>query len=176
MPTRPPVLLQRRKSAAAGVANALAKSAQAASSTGQRTAPDPMNCTLIPPTRIIRLAISRRFHLTVNEDGPKVIDVREGGARAQEVAQTLEKTSGIVVGKKGGRIEAKFLCPRGGFAVHIGSGGILRRTFATIGTISIAGQRRDTACAGKFDREGKRIFLVRSAAPLPADRHRELTA
>src|SRR6476660_6385595 len=158
MPTLPPVLLQSRKSAAAGVAKALAKSAQATSSTGQRSAPDPMNRTLIPPTRIIRLAISRRFHLTVNEDRPEVIDVGEGGARTQEVAQTFEKACGVVVGKKRGRIEAKFPCPRGGLAVHIGSGRILRRTSATIGTISIAGQRRDSVCAGKCDGEGQRIF------------------
>src|SRR3954454_3942566 len=137
MPTRPPVLLQRRKSAAAGVANALAKSAQDASSAGQRSARDPMNCTLIPPTRIIRLAISRRFHPTVNEDGPEVIDVREGGARTQEIAQALEKSCGVVVGKKRGRIEAEFLRPRGGFAVHIRSGGILRRAFAAVGAVGV---------------------------------------
>src|ERR1044072_9650405 len=122
MPTRLPVLLQRRKSAAAGVAKAQPRSAQAASTIGRGNAPDIGTPTLIPPTRIIRLAISRRFRPTVNEDGAEVIDVRECGTRAQQGAPALEEARGVVVGKKRGRIEAGFLGPRGRFAVHQGAG------------------------------------------------------
>src|ERR1043166_7804339 len=116
MPTRLPVLLHSRKSAAAGETNAMVRSAQRASA-GQHSAPDTRSCTLIPPTRIIRLAISRRFHLAVNEDGTEVIDVGEGWARAQQIAQALEEAPGVVVGKKHGRIEAKFFRARGGLPV-----------------------------------------------------------
>src|SRR3954471_9884845 len=158
MPTRLPVLLQSRKSAAAGVAKALASSAQAASSTGQHDAPEAISF-VIPPSRIIPLAISRRLHLAVNEDGAEVIDVRESGTWTQEIAQTFEKTRGVVVGKKRGRIEAKFLRSCGGLAVHVCPGGILRRTFATIGTIGIRGQRSDAVRARQFERKGERIFL-----------------
>src|SRR5262245_37229202 len=128
MPIRLPVLLQRRKSADAGVAKAQPRSAHAAKAR-RGHAPDPGTPTLIPPARIIRLAISRRFRLTVNEDGAEVIDVRERGTWTQQAAQALEEACGIVVGKKRGRIEADFPCPQGGFAVHDGAGGVLRRAF-----------------------------------------------
>src|SRR6188508_886264 len=154
MPTRPPVLLHKLKSAAAGLAKLIRNSAQSASAAGQRNAPDTIRSTLIP-TRIIRLAISRRFHLTVNEDGAEVIDVREGRAWGQEIAQALEEARGVVVGKKRGRIEAEFPCPWCGLAVHNGAGRIRCRAFAAVGAIGIGGERRDALRAGQFDRSAR---------------------
>ena len=153
MPTRPPVLLQRLKSAAAGLTKARRSSAHAASSIARRRPPDTIRSTLIPPTHIIRLAISRRFRLAVNEDGAEVIDVREGGTRAKQIAQALEEARGVVVGKKRGRIEAELLGPRHGIALHIGAGGIVGRARPAIRAVSIARECRDAGCPRKFDGE-----------------------
>src|ERR1043165_9094223 len=141
MPTRLPVLLQRRKSAAAGVANVVRRSAQTAKRAGRRNAPAGTHC-LITPARIIRSAISRRFRLAVNEDGTEVIDVGEGWARAQEIAQALEEARGVVVGKKHGRIEAEASRTCGGLAVQGGARGIVRRPFAAVRSVRVARERR----------------------------------
>src|SRR3954468_21020395 len=137
MPTRPPVLLQRLKSALAGLTKARRSSAQTAKNAGRGNRPDTIRSTLIPPPPIIRLAISRRFRLAVNEDGAEVIDVREGGTRAKQIAQALEEARGVVVGKKRGRIEAKFPRPHCGFAVRIGAGRILGRAFAAVRAVGV---------------------------------------
>src|ERR1043165_5304768 len=176
MPTRPPVLLHRLKSAAAGLMKAISRSAHRASTVAPGSRPDTIRSTLFPPTRIIRSAISRRFLMTVNENGAEVVDVRERGTRAQQIAQALEETRGVVVGKKRGRIEAELPCPRGGFAVDRRAGRILRRAFAAVGAVGVAGKRRDALCAGEFDRQREGIFLVRPAAARAPDRHRELAA
>src|ERR1043165_8381707 len=150
MPTRLPVLLHRRKSAAAGVAKAAASNAQAATHTGTHDAPDATK-VLIFPTRIIRSTISRRFHRAVNEDGAEVIDVGEGWARAEKIAQALEEARGVVVGKKHGRIEAERLRSRGGSSVHKGAGRILRRTFAAVRSVRVTSEGGDALRAGEFD-------------------------
>src|SRR5947209_11998320 len=125
MPTRLPVLLHRRKSAAAGAANSRTNALASESIPAWRhVAPGLLRLAARWATRIICLGISRRFHRTVNEDGTQVIDVREGGAGAEEIAQRFEKSGGVVVGKKRGRIEAKIARPRGGGPIHIGAGGV----------------------------------------------------
>src|SRR3954471_5880356 len=173
MPTRPPVLLQRLKSAAAGLTKARRSSAHAASSIARRRAPDTIRSTLIPPTHIIRLAISRRFRLAVNEDGAEVIDVREGGTRAKQIAQALEEARGVVVGKKRGRIEAKFAGVGGGLTIRSGARRIVGRAFAAVGAIGVGGERRNALRAVEFDRERQRVFLVRPATALAANRDGE---
>src|ERR1700745_106306 len=55
------------------------------------------------PSRGISLNPSRG----VNEDSTEIIDVREGRARHQKVTQGTEEGGRIVVGEKGGRIEAE---------------------------------------------------------------------
>jgi hypothetical protein len=50
--------------------------------------------------------ISREASGGVNEDGPEVINIREGRSGHQKVAERGEKIGGIVVGQKRGRIEA----------------------------------------------------------------------
>src|ERR1051325_1013947 len=166
MPTRLPVLLHRLKSAAAGWAKAIRTSGQRASATGQRNAPATLPSTLIALTRIIRSTISRRFHVTVNEDGAEVIDVGEGGARTQQVAQALEEARGVVVGKKRGRIEAKFLGPGDRLAVDDRPGRVIGRAAPAVRTVGVGGKGRDAARARKADAERERIFLVRPAAPV----------
>src|ERR1044072_9181469 len=109
MPTRLPVLLHRRKSAAAGVipiphANAHAANKVRLQATGR---------VLIWAGGVMELRISRRLRRAVNDDGAEVVDVRESRAGAQQTARTLEKAGGIVVGKKRGRIEAEFRRSRG---------------------------------------------------------------
>src|ERR1044072_4283075 len=169
MPTRLPVLLQSRKSAAAGVVKATARNAQAARSIGRRNAPDQTHPTLFPTARIIRLAISRRFHLAVNEDGAEVIDVRECGTRPEQAAQALEEARGVVVGKKRGRSEAESGGLRGGLAVREGTRLVVRRAFSTVGAVGIGGERGDAVRAGEPNRQRQRVFLVRPAAALAAD-------
>src|SRR4051812_18337617 len=176
MPTRPPVLLQRLKSAAAGLTKARRSSAQTAKNAGRRNAPDTIRSTLIPPTHIIRLAISRRFRLAVNEDGAEVIDVREGGTRAKQIAQALEEARGVVVGKKRGRIEAKFPRPQGGLAVDSCAGRIVGRTLAAVSAVCIPSKRRNAVRPLECNGERRRIFLVRPAAALATDRHPEFAA
>src|SRR2546423_1428276 len=144
MPTRLPVLLHSRKSAAAGAANSRTNAPASESIPAPRGGVrGQIRLASRRTIRIIALRTSRGFHLAVNEDGAEVIDVGEGGARAEEIAQALEKSSGIVVGKKGGRIEAEFTCPRGRRAIDVSAGGIVGRTRAAIGAVRVSGQRRD---------------------------------
>src|SRR5712692_8965251 len=83
----------------------------------------------------------------VNEDGAEVVDVGPGRSRAQEVAQPLEKSGRVVVGKKGGRIEAKG-----------------------------AGALRAPRYAVERQRQGQREFLIGAPASVTADRNRQLAA
>src|SRR5437764_13805719 len=165
MPTRLPVLLHRRKSADAGAANSRT-SAQASEiiPAPRRVARGLTRAAANWAIRIITLRISRWFQPAVNEDGAEVIDVGEGGARAEEMAQAFEKAGGVVVGKKRGRIEAELLGARHGVALHIGAGGIVGRARPTIRAVGIARQCRDAGCPRKFDGERQRVFLIRSAA------------
>src|SRR5437588_2717708 len=177
MPTRLPVLLHRRKSAAAGTANSRANALASESIPARRhVTPGLLRLAARWATRIICLGISRRFHRTVNEDGTQVIDVGEGGTWAEKIAQRFEKSGGVVVGKKRGRIEAKIARPRGGRTVDVGTRRVLCRPGAAVGAIGVARQRRDPRGAGKMDRERQRVFLVRPAAPAAADRDGEFAA
>src|SRR5215213_9941862 len=178
MPTRLPVLLQRRKSALAGAADDSTTNAQTSGSIQCRGRKAPLLTKLAPirAIRIMPLRISRWFHAAVNEDGAEVIDVREGGTRAQETAHTFEEAGGIVVGKKRGRIEAKFLRARKRPSVDIGAGGVGGRAGAAIGPIGVGGERRDAAGAGEFDRKREGVLLVRPAAALAPHRDGELAA
>src|SRR5436309_11154413 len=101
MPTRLPVLLHKRKSAAAGVANSRANAPASESIPAPRgTVRGQIRAASNWAIRIIPLPTSRGFHRAVNEDGTEVIDVGESGPGAEEIAQAVEKSSGVVVGKK----------------------------------------------------------------------------
>src|SRR5436305_15312930 len=105
MPTRLPVLLHKRKSAAAGLANSRATApASESMPTPRGMVRGQIRPALSSAIRIIALPTSRGFHRGVNDHGAEVIDVSESGPRAEEIAQALEESGGIVVGKKRGRI------------------------------------------------------------------------
>ena len=50
--------------------------------------------------------ISLRRSRAVNEDGAEVVDVGEGRPGGEKIAEPREKRGGVVLGEKGGRIEA----------------------------------------------------------------------
>src|SRR6188474_1077549 len=102
MPTRLPVLLHRRKSAAAGAAIPIPQANANPPNKVRRAA---TGTVLICGSQIMELRISRWLRRAVNDDGAEVVDVRESGTRAEQAARALEKAGGIVVGKKRGRIE-----------------------------------------------------------------------
>src|SRR5258708_7629621 len=134
MPTRPPVLLQSRKSAKAGLAISIVKTiATRAGRKNATLAGMPRNRGLTKLTSVRQFlcpaparrrigGISREASGRVNEDRAKVIDVGVGRSGGQEVAERFEKRRRVIVGKKGGRIEAAQ--PGSGRAgvVHEGAG------------------------------------------------------
>src|ERR1044072_8466443 len=140
MPTRLPVLLHRRKSAAAGVVIPIPQANAQTPSMVRRAA---AGAVLICGSRVMELRISRRLRRAVNDDGAEVVDVREGRAGAEKTARVLEKGGGIVVGKNRGRFEAEFRRPRGGCPTDQRAGGILRGAGPAIRAVGIGRQRRD---------------------------------
>src|SRR5258705_9948968 len=116
MPTRLVVLLHSRKSAAAGsgaIVKAPARSMQpnaAPASTGRNRSQPLRGATMVRPWLIASIplgeGISREASRTVNENGPKIIDVGMGWPWREKVAQFGEEFGRIVVVKKDGRIEA----------------------------------------------------------------------
>ena len=88
MPTRLPVLLHRRKSAAAGAADPMP---QANANPANKVRREATGTVLICGGQIMELRISRRLRRTVNDDGAEVVDVRESRAGAEETARALEK-------------------------------------------------------------------------------------
>src|ERR1051326_1289886 len=112
----------------------------------------------------------------VNDDGAEIIDIGRGRSRRQEIAKPREKPRGIVVSEKGGRIEAKALRAGDRGRLDYGARRIIRTAAAAVGAVCVAGERRDARRAGQRTGKRQRIFLVRSAAALPAQRHGELAA
>src|SRR5690242_4809657 len=143
MPTRLAVLLQTRKSALAGAAaNAVPTPAQAASAQARRAA------HRHPPVVVARLmpggCNGRNGSRFVDENGAEIVDVGGSRPRRQEIAETAEKAGRIVVGKKGGRIEAAASRPRERGFVDQGAGGIVRAADAAIRAVGIARERRNS--------------------------------
>src|SRR6478609_2698889 len=112
MPTRLPVLLQRRTSAAAGCAWVTTPTNDITARNNARVTRRRMdgnrsNSTLMRPGSCPTGGISREASGSVNKDGPEVINIGEGRPGHQKVPQWGEEIGGIVVGQKRGRIEAK---------------------------------------------------------------------
>src|ERR1043166_2956602 len=95
MPTRLPVLLHRRKSAAAGAIPIPQANAQAASKVRWEATAR----VLVWAGRVMELRISRRLRRAVNDDGAEVVDVRESRTGAQQAARALEKPGGMGIGR-----------------------------------------------------------------------------
>ena len=74
----------------------------------------------------------------VNDDGAEVVHVGVGRAGKQQIPQGFEETGGIVVGKKGGGIEAERLGPRHRIAVDQGAGRVGCRAGAVIDGETVA--------------------------------------
>ena len=176
MPTRLPVLLHRRKSAAAGAAKPAQRAGSTTAPAAQRASGPTQDRVLIWRYPHHRLRISRRFHGLSTRMARKSLTLVKVGPGREQVAQALEKACGIVVGKKRGRIEAEFPRPRGGVAVHEGARRVLGRARAAVGAVGVGGERRDAVRPGQCDRERQRVFLVRPAAALAADRDGQFAA
>src|SRR3982750_4888784 len=97
--------------------------------------------------------------VTVDENGTKIIDVREGRPGCDETAQAGKERGRVVVMKKGGGIEAGGPRPPGGPVVHIAAGGIVRPAGSAIGSIGVARQCRYACSAFQLCGQRQGIFL-----------------
>src|SRR2546427_522005 len=150
MPTRLLVLLQRRKSAAAGSACAPTASISTAPAARPRPNPGRRRCGgrkswILGGLSIACLVphgarISREPSWPVNEDGPEVVDICEGRPRRQQVPQLGKESGRIVVGKKDGRIEAEAAGAREARLVDERTGRILGLAATAVGAIGIGGK------------------------------------
>src|SRR5579885_3789780 len=175
MPTRLPVLLQRRKSALAHRADANTNTAAIPAITAvQRLAAIKGKRLTIRRFGVARL--SRDLSRAVNDDGAEVGHIGEGVSGNQQVAQPTEKPCGIVVGEKGGRIEAESIGASGRAAVGKSAGRIACRSTSAVGPVGIGCERCDRGHAGKRDGERERIFLIGPAAALATNGDGQLTA
>src|ERR1700761_3830772 len=176
MPTRLEVLLHNRKSAAAGRAEATSVAAASAQST---SAPATLWGKLtrrisgsIPPLK----PDSGSKPGSVNDNGAEVGDVGERRAGREQVADTVEKPRGIVVGKKRGRIEAMRLGSPQGRIVDKGPGGVVRAATAAVGAIGIGRHRRYAFGAIEMNGERQRIFLVGTTPAITLKRDGQFAA
>src|ERR1043166_4746509 len=96
--------------------------------------------------------ISPRCSGPVNEDGAEVVDVGEGRPGGEQIAEPREERGGIVLGKKGGRIEAERAGPRGGGPVDKSPGRVVGAPGAAVGAVGGARQRRGALPAGRRPR------------------------
>src|SRR3984885_10313944 len=154
MPMRPAVLLQSRKSAAAGRVDET------------RTSTTSVLNSAAPAASLGRIAclISRSNspsrHRSVNDDGAEISDVRKRRTRHEEIADAVEKPRGIVVGEKGGGIEAGGSGPYYGGFVDKGAGRVIRAAAAAVGSVGIGGHGRDSLGAVERVGGGQWLSLV----------------
>src|ERR1051325_11422045 len=131
-PTRLPVLLQRRKSASAGCAEQASNAVPAAKRT-MRLRESGRDEAIIDSARISADCLQ-----AVNDNGAKVVHVGEGGAGFDEVPERREECGRVVVGKKGGRIDAKGPGSADRLAVEHGARRIGRAARAAVGAVGVA--------------------------------------
>src|SRR6516225_6258973 len=158
MPTRLDVLLHKRKSAAAGPVDTVSGSAANALA---KSAPRNQFATI---TRLIPSADSFSIDGPVNDDGAEVGDVGERRAGYEQVADSVEKPRGIVVGEKRGGNEAEPFGPCQGRIVDKSASRVVGSALAAVGSIGISRQCGNSLGPGEVDGERQRIFLVRTAA------------
>src|SRR5579883_3244586 len=92
-------------------------------------------------------AESGQRSMAVNDNGAEVGDVGEGRAGPEQIADSIEKPRGIVVGEKGGGIEADRPRARERRRIDEGPGRIVRSPAAAVGPVSVGGECGD---AGSF--------------------------
>ena len=103
----------------------------------------------------------------VNDDGPKVVHVRKSGPWGDQIPESLEETGRIIVGKKGGGIEAERLGPVCRLPVAISAGRVGGVAGAAIGAVCVGSYGCYGFQAGQRQAERKGVFLVRPPRPLP---------
>jgi hypothetical protein len=81
--------------------------------------------------------ISREGSWAVNEDSPKIVDVRVGWPRYQQVVQCPEEFGRIVVMKKDGRIEAQLAGPGECCGIKKRAGRVLGLPGSAIGSVGV---------------------------------------
>src|SRR5215470_19632763 len=184
MPTRLVVLLQSRKSAAAG---------SPASATAPTVSMPPKRalvrrrragCKLVMVRRPFIVPRGGGFHAgryglsttTINHDSAEIVHVGMGSTWSQKVANTGEEFGRIIVTKICSGVEAQLTGALQGRVVHIGAGRIVGAAHAAVGAVGVGGQACDAGLPAKRKGERQRVFLIGTAAPLAAHRHGELAA
>src|ERR1700676_3720741 len=170
MPTRLAVLLQSRKSAAAGPAETNSANATTAPKTSAPAA------VLVKIPRLISGADSASNRWSVNDNGAEVGDVGERRAGREQIADAVEKPRGIVVGEKRGGNEAGRFGPRQAGIVDKGAGRVVRLAPAAVGSVGVGGKRRDALGAIEVKGQRQRVFLIGAAAAAALERHRQFAA
>src|SRR5215468_7128911 len=114
--------------------------------------------------------------MPVNDYSAEVVDIGVSRSRSKQVAQAFEESSGIVFGKKRGRIESEVPRPRQRGVVNKSAGRIIGAAAAAVGAVGIAGNRRNPRRSPERLSERQSVFLVRTAASLAAKRYSEFAA
>src|SRR6516165_9329551 len=112
----------------------------------------------------------------VNDDGAEVGDVSKRRAGREQVADSVEKPRGIVVGEKRGGIEADGSRSTQGGIVDKGPGRVIGPPPAAVGSIGIGGQPGNAFRSGQVNGERQRILLVRAAAATAFERYGQFAA
>src|ERR1051325_10145908 len=111
-----------------------------------------------------------------DEDGAEIIDIRQGRAGHDKVAERGKKAVGIIPGKRLFDGDAA----RGGAVDGVRVNNRARIVLGSVDAVSVAGQRIDAAAApgifGQRGGEGQQEFAVAPAAPLAMHRDSRLAA
>src|SRR6266852_6063366 len=107
-----------------------------------------------------------------DENGAKIVDVGEGRAGDEEIAERAEEAIAFVVGKQLFGTEAAFRRPRKRVRSDDGS----RIVLGTVDAVGIGSERINTSLSVERYGEGEEEFGVASTPPLAAHRHRRLAA
>src|SRR5215470_18879011 len=114
--------------------------------------------------------------MPVNEYSAEIVDIGVSRSRSKQVAQAFEERGGVVFGKKRGGIEAEAPRPRQRGVVNKGAGRIIGAAAASVGAVGITGNSRNPRRGPERLGERQRVFLVRTASALAAERHGEFAA
>src|ERR1700722_282173 len=137
IPMRPAVLLQSRKSAAAGCVD------EARMSTTSVLKITAAAAILGKIARLISRSNSSSRRWGVNDDGTEIIDVRKRRTRCVQIADAVEKPRRIVVGEKGGGIEAGHKGPFYRRSVEKVAGRVVGQALPAVGAVGVSRHRRD---------------------------------
>src|SRR5262245_11141015 len=183
MPTRLVVLLQSRKSAAAGSGASTIQLARAQPKRAPIRRQHGTWCKLI----VVRRSFHRSgagFHAgryglstsTINQDSAEIVHVGASRPRFQKVTKAGEEFGRIVVTKVGGRIEAERAGALESGVIHKGPGGIVGAAHTAVSAVGVAGQAGNARLTVELQGERQRIFLIRAAVPIATHCDRQFAA